>query len=58
MLLGTREIVKSYLDQWSNVLVLNRTLSLELVEASAVGTVSHLLILEIALASLVANGAV
>jgi hypothetical protein len=51
-------MTKSYLDQWSNVLVLNRALSLELVEAPTVGTVSHGLILEITLASLVANGAV
>lgn len=50
--------MESYLDQWANVLVLHRTLSFELVEAAAVGTVSHGLILEIALASLVANGAV
>jgi hypothetical protein len=50
--------VKSYLDQWSNVLILNRTLSPKLVEAAAVGTVSHGLILEIALTSLVANRAV
>jgi hypothetical protein len=48
----------SYLNQRSDVLVLNRTLALELVEASAVGTVPHRLILEVALASLVANGAV
>jgi hypothetical protein len=48
----------SYLDQRPDVLVLNGTLTLELVEASAVRPVSHRLVLEIALASLVANGAV
>lgn len=48
----------AYLDQWANVLVLNRTLATQLVEASSVGTVSHRLILQIALATLVADGAV
>ena len=48
----------SYLNQRSNVLVLNGALAPELVEASAVRTVSHRLVLEIAFASLVANGAV
>lgn len=48
----------AYLDQGSNVLVLNSTLSAQLVEATSVGTVSHALILQVALATLVADGAV
>lgn len=47
-----------YLDQRANVLVLNSTLATDLVESTAVGSVPHRLVLEIALASLVANGAV
>lgn len=46
------------LDQRSNVLVFDGTLALDLVEASAVCAVSHRLVLEIALSSLVADGAV
>jgi hypothetical protein len=48
----------SYLDQRPNVLVLYSTLAPHLVESSAVAAISHRLVLEIALASLVANGAV
>jgi hypothetical protein len=48
----------AYLDQRANVLVLNGTLALQLVETSSVCTVSHALILQITLATLVANGAV
>lgn len=48
----------TYLDQRPNVLVLNSTLAANLVEAAAVRAVPHRLVLEIALASLVANGAV
>jgi hypothetical protein len=47
-----------YLDQRSHVLVLHRTLATNLVETASVATISHRLVLEIALASLVANGAV
>ena len=46
------------LDQRANVLVLNGTLAADLVEAAAVGTVAHGLVLKIALATLVANRAV
>lgn len=48
----------SHLDQRSDVLVLDSALALELVEPSTVATISHRLVLEIAFASLVANGAV
>lgn len=48
----------SYLDQRANVLVLHGTLAANLVEATAVSAVPHGLVLEIALATLVANGAV
>jgi hypothetical protein len=48
----------SYLDQRPDVLVLDCALAFELVEASAVRTISHRLILEITLASLVTNGTV
>lgn len=50
--------IVAYLDQRANVLVLNGTLALQLVETSSVCTVSHALILQITLATLVANGAV
>lgn len=48
----------AYLDQRSNILVLNSTLSARLVEAASVRTISHALILQVTLATLVANGAV
>jgi hypothetical protein len=54
----SRAHVMSYLDQRPNVLVLYSTLAPHLVESSAVAAISHRLVLEIALASLVANGAV
>lgn len=47
-----------YLDERTNVLVLDGTLATKLVEATTITTVSHALILEITLATLVANGAV
>ena len=56
--LSSKSPCVAHLDQWSDVLVLNGTLATDLVETSTVRTVSHGLILEIALASLVANRAV
>ena len=50
--------IVAYLDQRANVLVLNGTLALQLVETSSVCTVSHALILQVTLATLVANRAV
>jgi len=47
-----------HLDERTNVLVLDGTLATKLVEAATVAAVSHALILEITLATLVANGAV
>jgi hypothetical protein len=46
------------LDERSDVLVLNRTLSGNLVETSTVRSVSHRLVLKVTLSSLVANRAV
>ena len=48
----------THLDQWSDILVLNRTLAAHLMKPSSIRTISHTLILQIALATLVANGAV
>jgi hypothetical protein len=50
--------VDRYLDKRTNVLVLDSTLALHLVEATTVAAVSHALVLKITLATLVANGAV
>jgi hypothetical protein len=47
-----------HLDKGTNVLVLDGTLATKLVEAATVATISHALILEITLTTLVANGAV
>lgn len=46
------------LDERSNVLIFNSTLAFNLVESSAVGSVSHGLILEIALSTLITDRAV
>ena len=48
----------THLDERTNVLVLDGTLATKLVEATTVSTVSHALVLEITLATLVANGAI
>lgn len=48
----------TYLDQWANILVLDRTLATQLVEAAPVGPISHRLVLQIALTTLVTDGAV
>jgi hypothetical protein len=50
--------MERHLDKGTNVLVLDGTLATKLVEAATVATISHALILEITLATLVANGAV
>lgn len=47
-----------HLDERTNVLVLDGTLATKLVEATTITAVSHALVLEIALATLVANWAV
>lgn len=48
----------AHLDERTNVLVLDGTLATKLVEATTVSTVSHALVLEIALATLIANRAI
>lgn len=48
----------AYLDERANVLVLDRALATKLVEAAAVSTVSHALVLQITLATLVTDGTV
>lgn len=50
--------IRTHLDKRTNVLVLDGTLATKLVETTTVGAVSHALVLEITLATLVANGAV
>ena len=50
--------VHPYLDQGPNVLVLNRTLASDFVKPSSVGPISHGLVLQIALASLITDRAV
>jgi len=51
-------ILPAYLDQRSNVLVLDRSLTTDFVKSTPIRTVSHALILKVALATLVANRAV
>jgi hypothetical protein len=56
--LAEADLALTYLHQWSDVLVLDSSLASQLVEASAIGSISHALILQITLTALVANGAV
>jgi len=51
-------LCSSYLNQRSDILVFNRSLALDFVKSSSVRTVSHTLILKIALTTLVADRAV
>jgi hypothetical protein len=46
------------LDQWPNVFVFDSTLSGNFVKSTAVSTVTHRLVLEIALSTLVTNRAI
>lgn len=47
-----------YLNQRSNILILDASLSADFVESASVRTISHRLILQIAFATLVADGAI
>lgn len=48
----------AYLDQRTDVLILNGTLAGDLVKPTPIGTISHTLVLEITLTTLVANRAI
>jgi hypothetical protein len=50
--------VHGCLDQWPNVFVLDSTLSGNFVKSTAVSTVTHRLVLEIALSTLVTDRAI
>jgi len=51
-------MVDAYLDERADVLVLDGTLSTQLVEATSVSTIAHALVLQITLATLITDGAV
>src|ERR1700712_1826478 len=48
-------VERPYLNQWSNVLVLDTSLATNFVKPASVRTVSHRLILQIAFTTLIAN---
>lgn len=56
--MATTRACNTYLDEGTDVLVFHCSLASDLVKAASVGTVTHGLVLKIALASLVTDGAV
>ena len=48
-------LADTHLNQWANVLVLDRSLATQLVKSSSIRTISHTLILQVTLATLIAN---
>jgi len=44
-----------YLDEWADILVLNRSLATHLVETSSICAITHRLVLQITLSALIAD---